>query len=98
MFEVIIVFALSLVAWMFFFRRKFITAAETVLLSQPDHPTALARLRTGYILIWASSEAIALYGLVLRYMGFTFSQVIPLLMGGFLLMLFMPPRRPAESR
>lgn len=94
----IVVMALGLVAGMFFIRRKFITAAETLLSSQPNDPAALARLRGGYIVIWALAETIVLYGLVLRYMGFSFAQVSPFFMGGFVLMLFMPPRRPAESR
>jgi hypothetical protein len=94
---VIMLIALNLVASMFFFRRKFIIAAETVLSVTPDEPRALARLRTGYVVIWALSEAIVLYGLVLHYMSFSFAQVSPFFMGGFVLMLFMSPRPPAES-
>jgi F0F1-type ATP synthase membrane subunit c/vacuolar-type H+-ATPase subunit K len=94
----IVVMALGLVAGMFFVRQKFIIAAETVLSSQPNDPGALARLRGGYIVIWVLVETIVLYGLVLHYMGFSFAQVSPFFMGGFVLMLFMPPRRPAESR
>jgi len=96
--HVIVAMALGLVAGMFFVRRKLITAAETVLSSQPNDPAALARLRSGYIMVWAFTESIVLYGLVLRYMGFSFTQVTPFFVGGFALMLFMPPRRPAESR
>jgi len=95
---VIAALALGLVAVIFFVRRKLITAAETVLASQPNDPAALARLRGGYIMIWAFTESIVLYGLVLRYLGFSFTQVTPFFVGGFALMLFMPPRRPAENR
>jgi hypothetical protein len=94
----IVVMALGLVAGIFFVRRKFITGAERVLSSQPNDPAALARLRGGYIVIWALAETIVLYGLVLRYMGFGVTQVSPFFLGGFVLMLFMPPRRPVESR
>jgi hypothetical protein len=96
--QIIGVIALTLVGWIIYFRRKIIAPADIVLSAQPDDQRALARLRLGYILIWALCEAMALYGFVLRYMGFPFAQVIPFFVGGFVLMLFMAPRRPAESR
>jgi hypothetical protein len=96
--QIIGVIAVTLVAWIIYFRRKIIAPAEIVLSAQPDDPRALARLRLGYILIWALSESMVLYGFVLRYIGFPFAQVIPFFGGGFVLMLFMAPRRPAESR
>jgi hypothetical protein len=89
-------FAIAILAGIFFLRRKLILTSEAILFTQANEPAALARLRAGYVLTWALCEAIALYAVVLRYMGFTFSQVIPLLMGGFLLMLFISPRRPNE--
>ena len=52
------------------------------------------RWQTGYILGFAQSEAIALFGLSLRYMGFTLREVSPFYVVGFVLMLLSWPRVP----
>ena len=49
---------------------------------------ALARWRVGYVVIYALSLSIALYGLVLPFMGFPMSAVAPFLLAGFALILF----------
>ncbi len=81
-----------------FFRRRFVSSSELVLVTQADDPAALGRWRAGYIVIWALCEAIILYGLLLRFLGSSFVQVLPFLIAGFTLLLFFSPRRPAESR
>ena len=67
--------AMSLVAAaevlvLFVMRRKLLVPAVALLSSQSEDATALARWKTGNIVTWALSLSIALYGLVLRYMGF----------------------------
>ncbi|SRR5258708_3887472 len=98
LFEIIAILSVALVGAILFFRRNLVLRSETLLATQPDDRTTLARWRTGYIIIWALSEAIVLYGLVLRYRGFTFAHVTPFLIAGLVLMLFFSPRRPVEFR
>jgi hypothetical protein len=40
------------------------------------------------------SESIAIFGLVLRILGFSLSQVASFYISGFILLLFFGPRRP----
>jgi F0F1-type ATP synthase membrane subunit c/vacuolar-type H+-ATPase subunit K len=93
-------FALTLVAiitvgMVFAIRRTFILRAEATLAAQPEDAAALGRWRTGYIITFVLCETVALYGLVLRFLGFTLSDVAPFYVAGFALMLMLGPRRPA---
>jgi hypothetical protein len=96
--ELLVIVSVSLVGMIFFFRGKTVLRAESVLAAQPEDPAALGRLRMGYIAIWAFCESIALYGVVLHFIGFTLAQVLPFLVAGFVLILFFSPRRPVETR
>ena len=53
------------------------------------------RLRTLYILCFALSEGVALYGLELYFMAGTLSEAWPFFAAGFLLLLICFPRLPA---
>ena len=81
----------------FVIRTKLVGKAEAQLSLQPDDKITLSRWRSAYVLIWALCEAIAVYGLVLRYLGFTMTQVAPFFAAGFLLMLAFPVRRPVPA-
>lgn len=81
----------------FVIRTKLVGKAEAQLSIQPDDKVTLSRWRSAYVLIWALCEAIAVYGLVLRYLGFTMAQVAPFFAAGFLLMLAFPVRRPVPT-
>lgn len=93
-FRIIALLAITIVGTVFLFRRKLILSSERVLSSQPEDTEALLRWRKGYVIVWALCEAIALYGVVLRYMGFSLSQVSIFLASGLVLMLFYAPRQP----
>ena len=93
-FRVISLVGVTEVVIIFFFRRKFVLQTEPLLRSEPFDPAVLARWRAGYIITWALSTSIALYGVVLRYIGFAFNQVCLFLIAGFVLILFFSPRRP----
>lgn len=82
----------------FFFRRKMVLRSEPLLASEPYDAALLARWRGGYIAIWALSLSIALYGLVLRFLGFAFKQISLFLIAGAVLIILFPARRPAPSR
>jgi hypothetical protein len=78
-------------------RRRFVIPSEAVLARQPDDQAALGRWRMGYIITYALSEAVALFGLVLRSMGFRFSQVVTFYLVGLILMMFFGPHRPSHE-
>jgi hypothetical protein len=92
-------FALTLVAittvgMIFAVRRVFILRSEELLASQPEDAATLNRWRTGYVATYALSESVALFGLVLRILGFKLFDVAPFYLAGFSLMLVFGPRKP----
>lgn len=98
MFRALALLSMASVAMIFLLRRKLVKPAEQILSAQPEDAGALARWRTGYLITYAFSEAIALYGLVLHFTGVAFAQVLPFFIAGFVLILFYAPRRPAPTR
>jgi hypothetical protein len=78
-------------------RRTLVAQSATILRSRPEDAATLGRWRAGYVMTYALSEAIALFGLVLRMIGFSLSQVAPFYIAGFILLFFFWPRRPSNS-
>jgi F0F1-type ATP synthase membrane subunit c/vacuolar-type H+-ATPase subunit K len=78
-------------------RRLFILRAEATLISEPENAEALTRWRTGHLAIYALSESVALFGLVLRILGFNLSEVMPFYLAGFALILLFGPRSASSS-
>jgi len=78
-------------------RRTLVAHSAGILRERPSDATTLGRWRAGYVMTYALSEAIALFGLVLRMIGFSLSQVVPFYIAGFILLLFYGPRRPVSS-
>jgi hypothetical protein len=88
--------ALTTVGMTFAVWRLFVLRSEAALAAQPEDGLALKRWRVGYIFTYALCEAVALFGLVLRILGFTLSEVVPFYIVGFVLMiLFSPHRSPS---
>ena len=75
-------------------RRTLVFQSETLLREDPDDLVTLARWRAGYIVTYALCEVLALFGLVLRMLGFSLAQVWPYYISGFVLMLFLGPKLP----
>jgi hypothetical protein len=95
-------FALTLVAittvgMIFAVRRVLVLRSEAALAAQPEDSMALNRWRSGYLVTYALCEAVAMFGLVLRVLGFTLSEVSPFYIVGFVLMLLFGPRRPPSQ-
>lgn len=93
--------AITTVGMIFAVRRLFVlrseaTLAAQTLAAQAEDTAALNRWRSGYIITYALSEAVAVFGLVLRIQGCTLSQVAPFYLVGFVLMLLFGPRRPSR--
>jgi len=79
-------------------RRTLVTPSEASLAHRPDDGVEIARWRSGYISVYAMCNALALFGLVLRLMGFTLANVWGFYLGGFLLLLLNSPRTPKRDR
>src|ERR1700757_2412654 len=74
-------------------RRTLVLQSAAALAVRPNDLATLNRWRTGYVMTYALSESIALFGLVLRLIGFTLSQVWSFYIAAFILLLFFRPRR-----
>jgi hypothetical protein len=94
MFHAISFVSISTVGAIFVVRRTLIVPSEAQLREKPGDSVLLARWRSGYICTYALCEALALFGLVLRMVGFTLAQVWPYYVGGFALMLVSAARPP----
>jgi len=78
-------------------RRTLVLQSAVTLATRPNDLATLNRWRAGYVMTYALSEAIAMFGLVLRLIGFTLSQVASFYIAGFILLLFFGPRRPVTA-
>jgi hypothetical protein len=78
-------------------RRTLVLQSATMLATRPNDVATLNRWRTGYVMTYALSESIAMFGLVLRLIGFTLSQVWSFYIAAFILLLFFGPRRPLSE-
>jgi hypothetical protein len=78
-------------------RRTLVLQSAVTLATRPNDVATLNRWRAGYVMTYALSEAIAMFGLVLRLIGFSLSQVASFYIAGFILLLFFGPRRPVTS-
>jgi hypothetical protein len=94
LFKVLTVLSIVLVVLIFAMRRIQVLPVEATLAVNPEDAAALSRWRQGYIVSYALSEAIVLYGLVLHFLGFPLARVIPFLASGFMLILLLRPRLP----
>lgn len=90
--QVITVLAVSLVVLLLVMRRIQVAPAEARLEKQPQDVKALARWRQGYLVTYTLSLSIALYGLVLHFLGFPVSRVAPFFLAGVALILFFGPK------
>lgn len=97
-FKVITLLSLVLAVTVFAFRRIMVQRAQNALALQPEDRAALARWRTGYLVLYLLCEAIATYGVMLHFMGFNLEQVAPFFITGFVLILFYSPRAPVVAQ
>ena len=78
-------------------RRTLVLQSAATLASRPNDAATLNRWRAGNIMTYALAESIALFGLVLRLIGFTLSQVWSFYIAAFILLLFFGPRLPVSE-
>jgi cytochrome b561 len=78
-------------------RRLWGLPAESVLAAHREDRATTLRWQTGYLVTYALSEAIALYGVALHFIGFSFPRVILFCLAGFGLLLFFRPPMPGDG-
>jgi hypothetical protein len=89
---VIALLALGCVNSVFYFDRKYVRKAEALLIDRPADERAIRRRRLGYMVIYAASLAVALYGLVLHLCGAPIAHIVPFFAVGALLIVWFRPR------
>jgi hypothetical protein len=90
--RVLTLVAVSIAILILVMRKIQVLPAEAILQTQPQDRRALTRLRVGYLITYTLSLSIALYGLVLHFLGFPISQVAPFFIAGFALILYYGPK------
>jgi hypothetical protein len=78
-------------------RRTLVLQSANALRGRPNDAATLRRWQAGHIATYALSETLALFALLLRFLGFNLSQVAPLYLAGFILILFFGPRQPSRE-
>ena len=89
--------SISLVGLTVVVRRTMIVPSEAVLRETPSDNSALSRWRAGFIVSYALCEALGLFGLVLRFTGFTLGNVWGFYLGSFVLLLLYSPGVPRQE-
>lgn len=84
----------AIVGIIFVIRRTLVLRAAQSLARQPDDGISLNHWTTGYMATYALCEALALFGLVLRFLGCNFQQCLPFYIGGFVLLFFFRAQQP----
>lgn len=89
--------SVAIVGAIFVVRRTLVLRAGESLASRPDDSLSLSHWRTGYIATYVLCESLALFGLILRLRASPTAASVPYYLGGFILLLFFWPRRPANA-
>jgi hypothetical protein len=89
--------AVAIVGVIFVVRRTLVLRSAENLAAHPEDLPTLNHWRNGYIVTYALCEALALFGLVLRFTGFKLEQCLPFYGGGFVLLFFFGPREPVRA-
>jgi hypothetical protein len=88
--------AVGVVGTIFVVRRTLVLRAASSLSAHPDDSLSLNQWKTGYVTTYALCEALALFGLVLRFRGCSLQQSALFYVGGFVLLFFFRPQQPAS--
>jgi|ERR1700678_1950705 hypothetical protein len=87
----------AVVGIIFVVRRTLVFRSAEALASHPEDSLSLSHWTNGYYATYALCEMLALFGLVLRFVGSSFQQSVPFYIGGFALLFFFGPREPANA-
>jgi len=86
--------AVGIIGTIFVIRRTLVLRAASTLATQPEDSLSLSQWKAGYITTYALCEALALFGLVLRFRGAELQQSLLFYIAGFVLLFFFRPRLP----
>jgi cytochrome b561 len=86
--------AVGIIGTIFVIRRTLVLRAASTLATQPEDSLSLSQWKAGYITTYALCEALALFGLVLRFRGAELQHSLLFYIGGFVLLFFFRPRLP----
>jgi hypothetical protein len=86
--------SVAIVGVIFVVRRTLVLRSAESLAAHPDDPITLSHWKNGYLATYVLCEALALFGLIQRFMGFNLQQSLPYYIGGLVLLLFFGPREP----
>jgi len=89
--------AVAIVGVIFVVRRTLVLRSAEGLATHPDDALTLRHWKSGYIATYALCEALALFGLIQRFMGFNLQQSLLYYIGGFVLLFFFGPREPVRA-
>jgi len=89
--------SVAIVGAIFVVRRTLVFQAAESLATHPEDNLSLEHWRTGYIATYCLCEALALFGLILRFRGSPVEASVYYYLGGFILLLFFWPRQPAAA-
>jgi hypothetical protein len=89
--------SVAIVGLIFVLRRTLVLPSSEALASHPDDALTLRHWKSGYIATYALCEALALFGLIQRFMGFNLQQSLLYYLGGFVLLFFFRAREPVSS-
>ena len=89
--------SVAIVGAIFVVRRTLVLRAGESLAAHPEDELSLDHWRTGYIATYCLCEALALFGLILRFRGSPVEASVYYYLGGFILLLFFWPRQPAKA-
>ena len=89
--------AVGIVGTIFVIRRTLVLRAAASLASHPDDSVSLHHWRTGYLTTYALCEALALFGLILRFRGSQTQQSLLFYIGGFVLLFFFRAHDPVST-
>jgi hypothetical protein len=89
--------SVAIVGVIFVVRRTLVLRSAEGLAAHPDDAASLNHWKNGYLATYVLCEALALFGLIQRFMGFNLQQSLPYYIGGFVLLFFFGPREPVSS-
>lgn len=89
--------AVGIVGTIFVVRRTLVQRAAVSLAAHPDDVVSLDHWKSGYLVTYVLCEALALFGLVLRFRGSQMEQSMLFYVGGFVLLAFFRPSVPAAD-
>lgn len=87
----------AVIGVIFVVRRTLVLRAADTLASHPDDGLSLHQWRTGYFATYALCEALAIFGVTMRFLGGNLQQSLPYYIGAFALLFFFRPRAPQTT-